>query len=137
MLFLGSCKSIKIQAFQDLEVKTIKNAEKVLFQVKNVSNQILQLDNIKNHYIQRREGENWVRVPYVPCPCGVPCRPEVAKELNPENSIDLTWNYLSRKCKGREATESTNADGEFRIRINYKVIDNELITRSDHIWVTF
>jgi hypothetical protein len=127
------CKSIQTDT-NNARFKTdvLKTKEEISIKISNISPMVAKFPNLKMLIIERLEGDSVVRVPYNPCKCGVPCnRPGIPIEILPGKSVEVSWDYISRKCKGRESTEYRIDVGEYRIGINYMLIKDGRVAESD------
>lgn len=133
----AGCTSLKLQSFEDISVSLSPEDDKITFVIENTGDKEILLPSLSKYYLEALENENWERVHYTPCPCGAPCARPVPKKLAPGEKTTINWNYLYRKCNGREAEERTLSDGKFRLRVNYQVLEGEKIAKSEKVWVEF
>ncbi|MEO9966391.1 MAG: hypothetical protein ABJF11_11415 [Reichenbachiella sp.] len=136
-ILMAGCTTLKIQSFGDISVSTLPEDERIAFKIQNISENEVVFPSLSNFYLEMLNSEEWKRIPYTPCPCGVPCARPIPRKLKPNEQTTIYWNYLSRKCKGREAIEETLTKGQFRLRVNYQVREENKISKSEKIWVEF
>lgn len=144
MLFYGfltatiGCRTSKISNPDELTVtKSVKNLGLEVTLTNNTT-KTLRFINPKDFFIEKIESEENTRIPVNPCPCGVPCgNPPVPKVLASGEQLTLNWNYLSRKCKGREAEEYTIETGTYRMGVRYQILEGEIIQSSEVIYIEF
>lgn len=137
MFLSAGCTSLKLQSFEDISVSLAPEDDKIAFVIENTSDKEILLPSLSKYYLEVLSGEQWERVHYTPCPCGAPCARPIPKKLTPGEKTSIYWNYLYRKCSGRESEEKTMSSGKFRLRLNYQVLEGEKIAKSEKVWVEF
>ncbi len=126
---LISCKSSQKRLEKNIQVNVIQNDQTISFEIVNSTGQVVEFPNTKQFFISKKEGGDWSTVPRFPCECGVPCgNPGVPVKIASGESIIINWDYISRKCKGREATEYRIGPGQYKFLFNYKLIEDGIIS---------
>ncbi|MEQ9466834.1 MAG: hypothetical protein RLN88_05440 [Ekhidna sp.] len=101
VVILISCKtSENYSGSESIDVLKLKDkySKQVFFSLLNTSNKSVQIESTEQLYIEKEEGGKWIRIPFVPCACGTPCKPPIVFELKPNESIEISWGLMSRKC---------------------------------------
>lgn len=101
ILFVVSCKvSENFTGSESVSVLELKSQyhKNVSFSLVNQSDQPVQIESTEHLYIEKFEDGNWVKVPFIPCPCGTPCRQPAVSKLLPQGTIEISWDLISRKC---------------------------------------
>lgn len=127
-LILISCKaSENFSGSESVTVLKLRESyrDNVSFLLTNQSSESVQIESTEHFYIERKEAEQWKRVPFIPCQCGTPCKPATVNDLKPNESIEITWDLISRKCGNKEGMrppvstiEEMVSSGEFRMIFN-------------------
>lgn len=126
ILLIGCKASEDFSGSTSVTVKNLKSrySDNVVFELANVSSEPVQIESTEQFYIEKEVNGSWSRVPFVPCPCGTPCRPPSVEKLNADNSIEISWNLISRKCNkapGKSPVqnmEETVSVGSYRMIFN-------------------
>ncbi|MEQ9007966.1 MAG: hypothetical protein RLP12_08795, partial [Ekhidna sp.] len=102
-----------------------KYSNNVSFVLTNVSDEPVQVESTQHLYIEKNEEGSWVRIPYIPCACGTPCRPPAVNEVKPNETIEISWGLISRKCGNEngirppiKTIEEKVAAGDYRMTFN-------------------
>lgn len=126
-----SCKTTQPQLDKGLTVNESQTDDAIAFEVVNNTTQVVEFPNTKQFFIEKKEGDDWVSIPVYPCPCGVPCgNPPVPTKVEKGGSITIKWDYISRKCRGREATEYKIDTGVYKFSLSYKLIEDGMIVET-------
>ncbi|NQZ76263.1 MAG: hypothetical protein HRT61_09145 [Ekhidna sp.] len=102
---LNGCKSSEtFWGSESVTVQQLKTSyrNEVKFVLLNQSEEVVQIESSERFYIEKMIGEQWIRIPHIPCKCGTPCRPPATLQLFPNEHREISWDLISRKC-GNEA----------------------------------
>ncbi len=145
-LLLFGCKASEdFSGSSSVTIKKLKETYKdqVAFQLVNISDEPVQIESTRHFYIEKKLIDKWNRVPFVPCPCGTPCRPSSIKKLEADNSIEISWNLLSRKCNkapGKSPVENREekvSSGNYRMIFNVNRERNGVRIEPEKVMVNF
>ena len=126
---LISCKSSQMRLERKIQVNVTQNDQTISFEIINTTGQVVEFPNTKQFIISKKENGSWSTVPTYPCVCGVPCgNPGVPVKISNGESVTVEWDYISRKCKGGEATEYKIGAGEYKFLLTYKLIEDGVIS---------
>ncbi len=94
--------------------------EGINFKIANASAYNLYIESTWKLFIERLENEDWVKMPFVPCQCGTPCKEPQATLLESGDSLEIRWNFISRKCTfgadvSPETVEERVKKGKYRM----------------------
>ncbi len=115
--------------------ETVKQTEGFSLDIKNVSK-----DEIFIHYpgykpIEKKKGDEWVKVKILYCPCGQNCdAPPQKKILNPGQKYRVYWNLLEGWCEENlnggipKTIEKKVESGRYRISLFYSQGNEEKVT---------
>ncbi len=121
-----------------------KYANRVSFTLMNQSDEPVQIESTGHFYIEKKEDSRWIKVPFIPCPCGTPCKPPAINEVDSQHSIDVSWDLVSRKCgnvSGMPTPVKTFEEkvqkGEYRMIFNVNRQKNGMRIAPEQLVVSF
>jgi len=123
ILILHSCQS-KLQVLSGLdgiEVRMIENNEELVrVELVNNSGYTLHMESTRHLFIQRKVGDEWERVAYVPCQCGTPCMDPRPVKIDVGGTQVVEWDLFTRGCKsdetGIQTIQSRVSSGVYRLK---------------------
>lgn len=126
LLTVGCKASEDFSGSESVQVKSLRKTygDNVNFILVNISTEPVQVESTQQFYIEKNIDNNWQRVPFIPCPCGTPCRPSVTEKLDSGSSLEISWSAISRKCNRAptkseiENLEEKVSSGEYRMIFN-------------------
>ncbi|WP_462253760.1 hypothetical protein [Ekhidna sp.] len=128
IIFAIACKpSENFSGSESVSVVKLREVygKNVSFTLINESSESVQIESTAHFYIEKKEGESWSKVPYIPCQCGTPCRPPAVNELAPQEMTEITWDLISRKCGNEngltppiKTVEEKVSSGDYRMTFN-------------------
>jgi len=126
--FFSGCKtSERFSGSESVLVSKLKDkySNSLSFFLTNVSNEPVQIESTEHLYIEKNEQGKWERIPYIPCACGTPCKQPAVSEIKPNESIEISWDLVARKCGNEngmrppiKTVEEKVTDGEYRMTFN-------------------
>lgn len=123
---------------EDFSVKVNPGPTNVTFEIENTSSMEAVFSSIENFVVEKKVGDNWEKVPFYPCKCSVPCgNPPVPKRIKPGEETTVSWDYISRKCKGPQSEENKVGSGSYRIALSYKMAENNITVATNTLHLNF
>jgi hypothetical protein len=144
VILLFSCKvqkesisNLDLDPFEIYHETIISKGKSILkFTIKNKTNQNLILFEPSIVRIEYFIKSNWKAVRILACPCGAPCAPPKKEVvISQKDSFKLSWNKKEEWCGelndyGIPKSYSKLSDeGEYRLKIYYKISDNKTKTK--------
>jgi hypothetical protein len=118
----------------EVKVKAISD-NSMEFTVVNHSKTSLNIYQYYNLHIEQKEGDKWIPLRILPCPCGAPCaKPAEFVSISAGESMVWEWNLHESWCGELvdgfiPATKSQRVKpGEYRIRVLYSLQPKEQAT---------
>ncbi|MEQ8472701.1 MAG: hypothetical protein RIC35_16035 [Marinoscillum sp.] len=137
ILGLVSCKSASTMQGTDVIAKTRISQSKIVVSLRNSSDQIMVFPGVRADYIELLVDNQWERLPYTSCECGVPCSPAIPQTVKSGATMEFFWDMYARVCNGTEPIETLQTKGSYRIKFDYQLLDKGMIVKSSSIWVKF